>query len=271
MSTVCVRSAARFAGVLLTVVIASILAAPSASAEVRVAGRPSSANGASSMVLDLERPLAGSAEAVLNVVRPPSTRDLHFWALQVSFVDDFGAFLGSAHLGLQWHPSHPGSTAVNFGGYDAAGRELTGTTSSLPSATGNPNTRDFAWTPGTSYRLAIVKSPTGWAAVVTDLTTGIVTAVRTLTIDAPSLGDALVFSEVFAACDAPSTVVRWSGLGAAMAHTRYQSHESGACTNTDQVIDADGVLHITNAPRSVAEGTQLLYHVEPTPRFVKSR
>jgi hypothetical protein len=85
-----------------------------------------------------------AAEAVLEVRSPPEVLALYFWALQASFTDQ-GRHGGAGHLGLQWYPAHPGSTAVNWGGYGADGRELDGSISSLPSATGNPNTRDFRW------------------------------------------------------------------------------------------------------------------------------
>ncbi len=88
-------------------------------------GRPTSSNGASSFHLFWE--VGGgpwtAAEAVLEVVDPPTVPELHFWALQVSFTGG-GRGGGGAHLGLQWFPIHPGSTAVNWGGYAAGGGEL---------------------------------------------------------------------------------------------------------------------------------------------------
>ena len=81
---------------------------------------------------------------MLEVTTAPQVEALYFWALQVSFTDR-GRSGGGAHLGLQWYPAHPGSTAVNWGGYVPDGHELEGTTSALPSATGNVNTRDFPW------------------------------------------------------------------------------------------------------------------------------
>ena len=55
---------------------------------------------------------------------------------------------------------------MNWGGYGADGRELPGSTSPLPSALGNANTRDLAWEPGRPYRLSIHRGVEGWAASV---------------------------------------------------------------------------------------------------------
>ena len=65
---------------------------------------------------------------------------------------------GGAHFGLQWHPDHPGGTAVNWGGYDRSGSILPGSASDLPSALHNDNTRDLAWVPRRPYRLRISRS-----------------------------------------------------------------------------------------------------------------
>ena len=96
-------------------------------------GPPRSANGASSFHLAWEAPTGSwtGAEAVLEVIDPPAVPSLYFWALQVSF-EDRGRAAGGAHFGLQWYSAHPGSTAVNWGGYAPDGRELSGTESLLP-------------------------------------------------------------------------------------------------------------------------------------------
>src|ERR1700710_3128770 len=54
--------------------------------------------------------------ATLEVLRAPTANRLYFWALQASFLSSTGSH-GAAHIGLQWNPRHPGSTAVNWGGY----------------------------------------------------------------------------------------------------------------------------------------------------------
>ncbi len=203
--------------------------------------------------------------ATLEVVVPPSVPRLYFWALQVSFCD--GARVrGGAHLGLQFHPGHPGGTAVNWGGYRAAadgGGELDGSDSSLPSALANPNTRNFAWRPRRPYRLRIHRAgdgfPVWWRGEVSDVATGEVTVVRDLVVPAQFLGQPLVWSEVFARCDHPSTTVRWSQLSArtpegdevapSALRTSYQSRRDGGCDNTTSLVDGDGVLQVTTTTR----------------------
>ena len=136
--------------------------------------------------------------------------ELYFWALQVTFAQG-GRRFGGAHLGLQWHPRHPGSTAVNWGGYAAAGGELDGSTSALPSALGNPNTRDLTWEPHRPYRLAVTRDEQvgGWTGWVDDL------PVRHLFAGGRELTGLMVWSEVFARCDDPPAAVRWSELSRA--------------------------------------------------------
>ena len=208
----------------------------------RTTGLPTSSNGASSM--HVHWPLRAGAtevEVTLEVLEPPRTPHLHFWALQMSFVGPAGRRIGGAHLGLQWHPQHPGRTAVCWGGYrdDGSGRELDGDPSPLPSATGNPNTRDLTWLPRTPYRLRITADGSGF---VDD------TFIRRLRVDgAHTLGGAVVWSEVFAPCDAPTTAVRWSGIGAP-ARLTYQSYADGGCTNARTTPDGDGAwIQRTNA------------------------
>ena len=179
------------------------------------AGTPPSGNGASSFHLAwmVDPPAAGRAwvavDAVLEVLVAPSVPALSFWALQASF-QDRGRAAGAGHLGLQWHSGHPGSTAVNWGGYGPGGGELDGSTSSLPSAMGNVNTRDYRWGAGVGYRLRISHvgvAPGGlhvWRGEVTDLARGETTVVRDLFAEGSALTDAIVWSEVFARCDDPS-------------------------------------------------------------------
>jgi hypothetical protein len=240
------------------------------------AGVPPSGNGASSFhlswVLDPAPPDGWVAvEAVLEVQRVPQVRALSFWALQASFTDR-GRHGGAGHLGLQWHPDHPGSTAVNWGGYGADGRELVGSAATLPSATGNVNTRDLAWTEGVAYRLRISASgaaPTGdgrtaWRGEVTDLTRGATVVVRDLWAAGTSLDAPVVWSEVFARCDDPTSIVRWSGLrmiaadgassDARRVRVNYQSLADGGCTTTDSSPDAVGVVQTTGTTRRTPQG-----------------
>jgi len=194
--------------------------------------------------------------ATLEVVVPPVVSELYFWALQASFLDR-GRRVGGAHLGLQWYSLHPGSTAVNWGGYRDGAGELDGERSALPSATGNPNTRDFAWQAHTPYRLRISGDGDGWwTGSVTDLTTGVETVVRRLRGGGDALASPIVWSEVFARCDDPSVVVRWSDLSPPPSTLRptYQSHVDGGCANTHSRRDGDGWVQVTNATRQTQTG-----------------
>jgi hypothetical protein len=201
----------------------------------RTTGFPTSSNGASSTHLwwTPRRGAAVAVSAVLEVVEPPTVAHLYFWALQATFVDRRGRSVGAAHLGLQWHAGHPGGTAVNWGGYRSDGSgELDGDESGLPSATGNRNTRDFAWRPRTPYRLRITPAGRG---EVTDVSSGVTTVVRRLHVPgAVALEHPVVWSEVFARCDDPPAAVQWSDLEPPPSATRvtYQSYEDGGCTNT---------------------------------------
>ena len=213
---------------------------------------------------------------MLEVLDAPSVPALSFWALQASF-DDRGRHGGAGHLGLQWHPEHPGSTAVNWGGYGPEGRELDGSTSALPSALGNVNTRDLAWSVGTRYRLRIVRDDepappppagyVGWRGEVTDLTTGTAIVVRDLWAVGTALGAPVMWSEVFARCDDPPARVRWSDLRmvddagsateVARVQVNYQSLHDGGCVTTDSAVDQVGVVQTTGTTRRTPQGAVL--------------
>jgi hypothetical protein len=214
-----------------------------------------------------------AADAVLEVRSPPEVLSLYFWALQASFTDR-GRHGGAGHLGLQWYPAHPGSTAVNWGGYGPDGRELDGSPSGLPSATGNPNTRDFPWSPATPYRLRIERTgadgPGGrrsWRGTVTDLATGQLTVVRDLWAPGTGLTGLVVWSEVFAPCDAPGTEVHWSDLCLTSASggtvpvshvtVNYQELVDGGCVTTDTRVDGAGVAQVTGTTRTTPKATRL--------------
>ncbi|MDX6234715.1 MAG: hypothetical protein QOH68_3833 [Nocardioidaceae bacterium] len=196
---------------------------------------------------------------MLEIVRPPVVPHLYFWALQASMVDGHRV-VGGAHLGLQWHAGHPGSTAVNWGGYAASGGELGGEPSLLPSATGNSNTRDFHWAPGVRYRLRIANAGDGlWLGEVTDLASGERTVVRRLRGGGSALSTPMVWSEVFARCEDPSVVVRWSQLAPEPAAMRvtYQSQHDGGCANTNVELDGDAVLQTTSTVRTIPHDSVL--------------
>lgn len=234
-------------------------------------GRPRSANGASSFHLFWEVPAGDwvGAEATFEVVEPPRVAQLYFWALQVNFLQGSRA-AGGAHFGLQWFPPHPGSTAVNWGGYGPAGGELDGSVSPLPSAPGNPNTRDYVWHPHRPYRYRIHPTPaaTGaWRGEVVDLTTGETTVVRDLFVAADRIASPMVWSEVFAACDDPTVVVQWSDLTvvhrdgtaakAGAASVNYQAIGDGGCANTTITTTGDAFVQTTATTRTTRQGATL--------------
>ncbi|MDP9387511.1 MAG: hypothetical protein M3Q48_06170 [Actinomycetota bacterium] len=244
----------------------------------RVRGDPPSPNGASSFhlawALDAGAPLV-EASAVLEVLVAPAVPRLYFWALQVSFRDDAGE-RGGAHLGLQWNAGHRGGTAVNWGGYDGAGRVLEGSASELPSTPHDPNTRDYAWAPGVAYRLRVSPSPGlrgWWQGEVTDLASGRTEVVRHLHGGGDRLASPMVWSEVFARCDHPSVAVRWSGLEARTAsgervraravRVNYQARATGGCDNTDVEVDGAGVVQRTNAERRTLPGAVIRLDAAP--------
>jgi hypothetical protein len=232
----------------------------------RTSGYPSSSNRASSFHLrwDGLPPDVALVEvsADLEVIEAPRVAELYFWALQASFAGQAGS--AAAHLGLQWYPPHPGSTAVNWGGYGPGGGILDGTASPLPSATGNPNTRDLAWEPGRRYRLAIGPGARpGWWRGSVD---GVV--VRELHGGGDRLAAPIVWSEVFARCDAPPVTVRWSDLAArtatgtivepATVAVSYQHARDGGCDNTSVLADGPGAfIQRTATPRQVPPGAML--------------
>jgi hypothetical protein len=220
----------------------------------RVRGYPTSSNRASSMHLRWNPAPDSLLEVAvtLEIVEPPSVDELYFWALQASFIDR-GRHIGAAHLGLQWYSLHPGSTAVNWGGYRDGAGELDGDESALPSTPGNPNTRDFTWRPHTPYRLRISGDGDGWwTGSVTDLSTNTTTVVRRLHGGGDQLANPIVWSEVFAKCDDPRVVVRWSDFAPPTAGLRpsYQTHADGGCANTASRRDGDAYLQITNTERT---------------------
>lgn len=243
----------------------------------RVSGDPPSANGASSFHLfwDLDGEFV-AVRATFEVTVPPVVDRLYFWALQVDFTDGGGHQGGGAHIGLQWHPSYPRSTAINWGGYGPNGGVLDGTESPLPGALGNPHTRDYAWAANRRYRLAIEPAPpeqqpndvrTAWRGSVTDLGSGETTVIRDLLPTGSRLTRPMVWSEVFAACDHPSVEVRWSDLEAfddrwqvrrpRAVSTNYQRHSDGGCANTESTLENGYLVQRTNVARVLDSGARL--------------
>jgi hypothetical protein len=205
--------------------------------------------------------------ATLEVVRAPTANRLYFWALQASFLDG-GRSYGAAHTGLQWNPRHPGSTAINWGGYSDTGNVqsiLKGSPSPLPSTPNDPNTRDFPWREGTAYRFRISRADDGWRGEVTDLADDRPQLIRDLYAGGDRLGGFVVWAEVFAACDDPTSVVRWSDFeatdAAGVSHrpnsVRLSFPTGGDCPNTEVVADQQGLLQMTNAERTARNGAVL--------------
>ncbi len=210
-------------------------------------------------------PLIG-VQATFEIIEPPRVDHLYFWALQASFGDGPRTH-GGAHLGLQWNDRYPGNTAANWGGYHHSGRVLDGSESPLPSTPDDPNTRDYPWQPRTPYRFRITAVSDGWRGEIADLSSGRSVAVRDLYSPGTQLITPMVWSEVFAACDDPQVVVRWSGFGAltvdrevvspGAVRVNYQAYEAGGCSNTASLLDGDGLAQMTNAERTVPQGSVL--------------
>jgi hypothetical protein len=226
----------------------------------RVSGPPRSSNGASSLHLTWEVPLAeplGEVAVTLTVPAAPTVDALYFWALQASFADGAGA-----HLGLQWGADAPRRMRhANWGGYAAHGGELTGTPLTRPSSFGNPNTCDLDWADGVPHRLRIARDGDGWAGFVDDV------RLRSLHAGGTTLHSPVVWSEVFADCDDPTVTVRWSDLevvtvsgdrsGVRSVRVNYQSRADGGCDNTCSRVDGDSFVQATNTERSTPQGSRL--------------
>ena len=201
----------------------------------------------------------------LTIDHEPPHHHLVFWALQVDFASGWGS-AGGAHLGLQWNPRHPGLRAVNWGGYDRKGHVLSGSPSPLYSTPDDPNTRDFAWSPGQPYRLTVRAGDERghWTGSVVSLADGHEEVIRDLYVAADALVRPTVWSEVFARCDDPSVSATWRDP---VAHTArgpvrpvaYRasspSEEAGGCSNTDVVSTFEGIRQVTASSRLVPAGT----------------
>jgi hypothetical protein len=73
-----------------------------------------------------------------------------------------------------------------------------------------------------------------------------------------------VWAEVFAACTDPEVAVRWSGFEARAADGEVRRPMSvrltmpgGGCTNTNVVIDHEGLIQINGTTRTVRDGAVL--------------
>ncbi len=240
----------------------------------RISGRPTSSNGASSMHLFWSMPERTSdlidVRATIEVLEPPPSGRLVFWALQVSFMNGSRA-MGAGHFGLQHHPAYPSGGAVNWGGYHSptSGRsgELDGSPLTAPSALANANTCNFEWHVGLpyTYRIALVRAGV-WRGWIID-PVGVPIHVRDLHCEGTSLARPMVWTESFADCDNPSCAVRWSGLEARdfdgnvfqpdEVTVNYQREDDGGCSNTSASVERHGIVQRTNTDRSVPQGDRL--------------
>lgn len=230
----------------------------------RVAGRPTSSNGASSFHLHWPSPPAArgrvtSVSVTLEILTPPSTPDLYFWALQASFLPADAATVPrpvpGAHLGLQHNPSCPDARGANWGGYAADGTILSGTPFASPAPLGCGNTGGFAWEPRVRYTLTIgpPAADGAWPGRVAGPDGEL--ELRRLAAGGEALGAVSVWTEAFCDCAAEGIAVRWSGMqyrfadgstqDVAEVTVNYQSHEAGGCANTESRGDGMGVVQRT--------------------------
>lgn len=239
-------------------------------ASPRRSTRPTQSSFHLAWQVDPEPPIH-AVEVTLVVDGDPTVDDLYFWALQASF-SDAGRSYGGAHTGLQWNPRFPGSRAVNWGGYHDqrfGGAVLGGTRSDLPSTPDDSNTRDYPWRPAAPYRLRIERgsAPGLWAATVTDMDLDETRRIRELECEGDRLTAIVMWSEVFASCDAPSVTARWSDLVVERegggretvdtVETRYQAVAAGGCSNTDSRVEGTAFVQTTNTSRVRRAGTRL--------------
>ncbi len=210
--------------------------------------------------LTLDEPVVGCS-VVLEVLQRPVVDRLYFWALQASFLDASGQSHGAAHTGLQWNPRHPGCTAVNWGGYGRASDVhsiLDGTDSPLPGFVDDRNTRHFGWREAVPYRFGIGRGREGWAATVTDLSTGSGVVIRELFAGGDRLAGFVMWSELFCRRDDPTTTVRWSAPELVTSSGRIGTPEAlqvtypagDAWRRLDVTLDGAGARQVTNVPRS---------------------
>lgn len=221
---------------------------------------------------------AVEVSAVLEVLEEPSVASTYFWALQAGFSGSNGAQHGAAHTGLQWYPRFSDNRAVNWGGYaqPPAGGVLPGSAPTLPGFADDVNTRAYPWRVGVPYRFRIRRGHTGWAATVTDLASGEETLLRELHAGGDVLTSAVVWAEVFARCDAPTTTVRWSafevvgarGEARRVDRVRLSLPITGDCPNTDVTVDDVGFLLRTGVQRgAIRNGDVLQAPTQPGPSW----
>jgi hypothetical protein len=200
------------------------------------------------------------------VLQEPATDRTYFWALQATFADGRRSY-GAAHLGIQWYPRFRDGRAANWGGYAAPPDQgvFDGTPPALPGFADDPNTRAYAWRPGVVYEFRIRRGVQGWAGEVADTTTGERVVLRELLAGGDRLRDVVVWAEVFAPCEAPTTEVRWiepravtlAGAERRPARVRLSLPGDGNCPNSDVVVDDVGIRQLTGVVRQARDGDVL--------------
>ena len=206
--------------------------------------------------------------ATFELLDEPAHDRLYFWALQAGFADAGGAH-GGAHFGFQWHPEYPGMRAVCWGGYANVGGELDGGPTTFPSIDGNTNVCMYRWTTGQRWTWRIRRVGDGgvWRAEFDDPNTGQTVPIRDLWCRGDRLVDPMVWSEVFARCDAQGVRVRWTDFAArtdtntispVAVSVNYQSYADGGCTNTNVFAEDLGIVQATNTERVTPQGARLV-------------
>jgi hypothetical protein len=197
------------------------------------------------------------------VLQEPATDRTYFWAVQATFADA-GRSYGAAHLGLQWYPRFADCRAANWGGYASPPDQavFAGTPPALPGFADDPNTRAYPWRAGVVYEFRIRRGDQGWAGEVADATTGERIVLRELLAGGDRLRDVVMWAEVFAPCEAPTTVVRWTDPRAVTAtgevrrpgHVGLSLPGDGNCPNSDVVVDEVGIRQLTGVVRHARDG-----------------
>jgi hypothetical protein len=232
----------------------------------------------------------------LEVVEQPTVDDLYYWAMQLDFTDASNVVLSGGHCGLQWIDGYPDYNAVNWGGYisdegqtefgPGLPSQLVGSTSSLPSAASNDNTRNYAWNEATEYRFRVFKvanqggepaNTTRWRCTITNLTTNVTTTIRDLYAYGDRIHGVAVWSEIFAGCNDPTATVRWSdfeaieyGSGDSITIDEfYIWYQVDGCENTNTYSDGSGGIgQRTNTTRTTPHDSYLNLGPAPPPPMI---
>ncbi len=201
--------------------------------------------------------------AKINIHQIPADHELYFWAMQMTIADPSGRGRGGMHTGLQHNPRFvkTGMRSVNWGGYvEGTNTVLPGTDPELPFFPGDPNTAGFEWEANRSYWMRVYRGQRGWIADITDLITRRTKVIREVFSPGDRLTNFLVWAEIFAPCEHSPTVARWSDFtlqtadGTLHHPTSVRLTFPGSCTNTNTVVDGNGVTLQSSVPRVARHG-----------------